>query len=182
MPADPNSRSRNLRDQLEAEYLRRETELTELIAEVDAAFTFAQLLQWALVRGAQDGGEAEHGLLPSLIEFAAFQLYPRFGLEGPQDAQAVERVMDALKELNQRRAIGTLSYLASKETEHENSGITVMFAVTAYIAGGLWVYFGDPTVLQLFILIACILALGMVTMMAIGATKPKSAARVGGDA
>lgn len=78
-------------------------------------------------------------------------------------------------------AIGTLSYIASKEPEHENSGITVMFAAAAYIAGALWVYFGDPTVLELFILFACILALGMVAMMALGVTKPKSAGGVGGE-
>jgi hypothetical protein len=105
MSPEANPPSQSLRDRLEAEYIRREAELVALMAGVDTALTFAQLVQWALVRGSQDGSEAEHGLLPSLIEFAAFQLYPRFGQGGSQDSQKIEKVMDALKELNQRRTM-----------------------------------------------------------------------------
>jgi len=68
-------------------------------------------------------------------------------------------------------AIGPLSYMASKESDNEGSVFTVFFAALAYIAAGLWVLFGDPTVLHVVVLMACIMGVGMITMFASSVTK-----------
>jgi len=68
-------------------------------------------------------------------------------------------------------AIGPLSFMASKEEDNEFSAFLVFFAALSYIASGLWVLLGNPTTLQVLILMVSVLALGMFTMFAISMIK-----------
>jgi hypothetical protein len=91
----------SLRKKLETDYAQREEALTRLIAPLEADYAFGYLMQQVRIG---DSAGVDHDSLPALVEFAAFHLYPRIGQGGSQDPKEIDKVVSALKELNQRRA------------------------------------------------------------------------------
>jgi hypothetical protein len=103
-PPDP----RELLRRLERKFAQDEAELRARIANINAEFVFALLVQWAYVVHNSDGRESESEQLSTLLEYVAFHLYARFGAGGLRDPELEEDVMERLKSLHQRRPMLTV--------------------------------------------------------------------------
>jgi hypothetical protein len=89
----------------EYEDLVRKTDT--LIASVDAEYAFQALVTYNLSKLSKGYTETEHGMIPNLIELAAFHLYPRFGQGGTREPGQIQATIDALTEQNQLRGLAT---------------------------------------------------------------------------
>ncbi len=88
------------------------------MAPLDADYAFGYLMQMVRV-----GNQTtfDHDTLPALVEFAAYYLYPRFGLGGTRDGNEIEKFLTALKELNSRRAFRVMRLGESLEGEFSDA-------------------------------------------------------------
>jgi len=90
-------------------FVKMEEEIQEIAAGINCEHAFMSLAASELFRISIDGGyqESEHGLISSLVELAAYYLYPFFGEQTVCDGSHYDRLFKLLSELNSMRGLHT---------------------------------------------------------------------------
>ncbi len=108
------------RNAIHEDHATRVKKIEELAASVDAEFAFQALATYKISALTREGyKETEHGLIPALLELAAFYLYPHFGHSDNRDPGRIQAIIDALTELNQFRGINTAFQIDSGDPEFD---------------------------------------------------------------
>lgn len=84
-------------------------EIDGIVGSIDCEHAFVSLATSQMVKmNGKDGfREIEHGMIPALVELAAFYLYPNFGVSDVRDAGIYQKLFDTLEKLNTVRGLNT---------------------------------------------------------------------------
>jgi len=83
--------------------------IDKIALQVDCEHAFVALASSQMMKMSGEGGytECEHGMIPALIELAAFHLYPHFGQSDNRDHGLYQQLFDQLEKLNTLRGLNT---------------------------------------------------------------------------
>lgn len=95
----------NLQQDILCEHSKLKNTLEYLIEDLDSEYAFQSLAVSLLFT---DHAETRKNLNASLIELAAYYLYPRFGQDGSRDPDKTQQFISLLKELNRSRSANAI--------------------------------------------------------------------------
>jgi hypothetical protein len=94
-------------------------EIHDFAAQIDCEHAFLSLATSQVFRMSSEEGyqEIEHGMIPALVELAAFYLYPSFGESQERDHGIYQKLFDALEKLNSLRGLTTVFGIDQSDSE-----------------------------------------------------------------